>query len=351
VILLSSHFFAIAQAQAKAGNTGAPPPMVTQEVAIFGLVLVGFLFIGIPLMLGIFSIAFAALTSASTEIARGQKVTIRGSYGYAFRHFWRHVGVLFLQTLFAGVIPYFVFGALVVIVSVLAALASSSGTTAVLAPLLVVLLVAGVIALFFVCVLIWLRVSLAFPVSVAENQKAWPSIKRSNLLSKGTRGRIFVMFLLVMVLSIVASMALMIPMDLVIGFLSRKSITESNTPTTFLMAIQVVNLFAGFLVRIFVMPIYTTALVVFYLDQRTRIEGYDIELLMAQAGWSELPAPMATIAETTPGLSYPADAHLPPFPSQPPSREEPMSLPKEPDSESAVPDGFHSQTQAQEPEA
>jgi hypothetical protein len=28
-----------------------------------------------------------------------------------------------------------------------------------------------------------------------------------------------------------------------------------------------------------------------------------------------------------------------------------MSLPKESDSESAVPDGFHSQTQAQEPEA
>jgi len=55
--------------------------------------------------------------------------------------------------------------------------------------------------------------------------------------------------------------------------------------------LQVLNYSVSFLERAFVMPVCAIALLLFYNDQRTRQEGYDIELLMAQAGWQELPPP------------------------------------------------------------
>jgi len=60
-------------------------------------------------------------------------------------------------------------------------------------------------------------------------------------------------------------------------------------PAAFFTMLQFANLAAGFLVRVFVMPVYSTALLLFYFDQRTRMEGYDIEQLMVQAGWGDLP--------------------------------------------------------------
>jgi hypothetical protein len=61
----------------------------------------------------------------------------------------------------------------------------------------------------------------------------------------------------------------------------------------FFIALQVVYLAVSFLVRAFVMPVYVTSLMLFYYDQRIRQEGYDIEALMIQAGWSDLPPPLA----------------------------------------------------------
>ena len=171
----------------------------------------------------------------------------------------------------------------------MAALLAKSGAGNAFAPLFVIAAVVLILALIVVGVMIWIRFSLAFPVSVAEQKKAWPSLQRSGQLTKGSRGRIFVMFLLVWVLSIVASVVLIIPVDIVIALTMRKAFIAGHTPTLYLTLIQVVNLAVGFLVRVFVMPIYVVALVLFYADQRTRIEGYDIEQLMAQAGWTEPP--------------------------------------------------------------
>jgi MFS family permease len=304
VLFFSSQFLSIANAQ----QTGKPAatPDISQQSLLMGLIIMLFLLIGFPLLLGVFAMALAALNRAAAEVLEGRAITIRASYGYAFRHFWRHVGILFQQSLFAGIIPYFVFVAVFLVGAILGALAAKSGTGAVVSPLLAIALILLVIALFVVCVLIWLRLSLAYPVCVVEDINAWSSLKRSNLLSSGTRGRIFVMFLLVGVLTIVVTLMLSMPIDIVIGLFMRKSITSHGLPTMFFMLIQIANLASGFLVRMFVMPIYSTALMLFYNDQRTRMEGYDIEQLMDHAGWSALPpaplifAPAPTTPETAP---------------------------------------------------
>lgn len=312
---------------AKAGSNPSANPAAAGGPAalIIGLVVALVLLVGVPLLLGTFALSLGATNYAVFEANRGVKVTIRAAYGFGFRHFWRHVGILFLQGLLAGVVPYAVFIAIFMVGAILAALLGKSGAATALAPLFAVLVVVLLIAMFVVCVWLWLRFSLAFPASVVEDKTSWPSMQRSGKLSKGTRGRIFVMFLLVGVLTGIISMALLIPMFIVIAVVMRKSLVGPTPPAMFFIALQVVYLAVSFLVRAFVMPVYVTSLMLFYYDQRIRQEGYDIEALMIQAGWSELPPPPqpppavaeASFASTPVAASEPEVANSQPEASTP----------------------------------
>jgi hypothetical protein len=290
VIFLSSRTSAFTL-PGKPGQIGQPPVFSPEAIMTIGSVAFLFFLIGIPLILGVFAMAFSALSFAANQVNRGEPTTIRASYGFAFRNFWRHIGVLFFQSLLAGVVPFGVMTVLTIVGAIIAALVARSGAGDSLTPFFVVLMVLLLIVWIVASALVWLRVSLAYPASVVEDKKAWESITRSNQLSNGTRGRIFVMFLLVYVLTFVVSVALTVPLDLVIAIAMRKSFTGNQLPAMFLTLLQFANLSISFLVRVFVMPIYSTALLLFYFDQRTRIEGYDIEQLMAQAGWPEIPPP------------------------------------------------------------
>jgi len=296
VLFFSQQIFALGQlGQGSKDNTQA----ATEAGMFFGLAFVLFILVGIPLLLVTFAMSLGALNYASFHLNQGEKVTVLESYKYAFSHFWRHVGIIFLQSLLSAVVPYFVFGALIVIGAILFTVVQKTGGANAVAALLAIFFVLLIVAFFVVCVLLWLRFSLAYAASIAENKKAWQSLKRSNQLSRGTRGRIFVMFLLVGIMTFVISLALAIPIDIVIAVVMKSSLTSSHPSPLFLTLIQAANLVAGFLVRIFVSPIYATALLLFYNDQRTRQEGYDIEQLMSRAGWSEFetPAPIDTGAQ------------------------------------------------------
>jgi len=314
VLFFSRQLFSLGQL----GQGGADTTQAATEAgAWIGLAFIFFILIGLPLLLCVFSMALSALNYAAFHLNQSEKVTIRESYKYGFAHFWRHVGILFLQALLSGVVPYFVFGALVLIGGILAALIAKSGAGNSFAPLFAVLLIVLMVALIVVCILLWLRFSLAYATSIGENKKAWDSLKRSNQLSEGTRGRIFVMFILVWLMSIVVTAAFAIPVDIVIAIVMRTSLTSGHPPVMFFTAIQAANLVAGFLVRIFVMPIYAVALLLFYNDQRTRQEGYDIEQLMSRAGWGQFEAPVPTPVGT--GPVYPPEA---PIPHSPGSEEQ-----------------------------
>ena len=277
------------QMPAFAPQPGQPPNL--QATLILFLAMVGFLVIGVPLLLGAYTIGFAALNHAAVQRARGEAATIRNSYAFALRSFWRYLGIFSLQMLFAGVLPG-IAGAMIIGIAAMAggmlAVAGAGPAAGIAVGLLTFLLFTTIVV---VCIWIWLRFCLAFPASIAEGLKAWPSLMRSNQLGKGTRGRIFVMYLLVAVMALVVYYTLTIPVDLVLKFTIYKSTAGIAFLTRPPIGLLVFNLFVSCMERAFVMPISVIALLLFYTDQRVRNEGYDIELLMHQAGWSNLQPP------------------------------------------------------------
>lgn len=120
-----------------------------------------------------------------------------------------------------------------------------------------------------------LRYSLAMPACVVEELTAGQSLKRSIQLSEGSRGRIFVLGLLVYAVRMLLGILLGFPF---VAFTIKHP--GQPIPITLLAIQQVVT----FLISTFIGPIYSTGLTLFYYDQRVRKEGYDIEMMMHAAG-------------------------------------------------------------------
>ena len=145
----------------------------------------------------------------------------------------------------------------------------------ILAPLFLMALVYGV----------WmsLRYSLAVPACVVEEIRPAQAIRRSIELSAGSRGRIFVLGILVyavrMILGILASLPFL-------------AFTFKHPGQPLPLALLAIQQVVVFLVSTFIGPIYATGLTLFYYDQRIRKEGYDIERMMLAAGLT-LPAEKA----------------------------------------------------------
>lgn len=134
---------------------------------------------------------------------------------------------------------------------------------------------------------IWmsLRYSLAVPACVVEDLPAKVAIKRSIQLSQGSRGRIFVLGLLVYAVRMILGLLFGFPLIA----LAVKHPGQS-LPLGWLMVQQI----GAFLSHTLIGPIYSIGLTLFYYDQRIRKEGFDIEWMMQAAGLSshsELPAP------------------------------------------------------------
>jgi hypothetical protein len=78
----------------------------------------------------------------------------------------------------------------------------------------------------------------------------------------------------------------------------------------------ILGLIARLTLQILIQPIPVIALVLFYYDQRVRIEGYDIELMMEEAGLTSLPTMTAPPAkpELTPAPESPLTPSFEPGP-------------------------------------
>jgi hypothetical protein len=289
------------QASQPAGPTFGPAFLaLALAVAVFFI-------LGLPLLTGVSAVTLSALNFAAISSERGESITIRGAFGQTFPRFWRYLGLLCLQMLFAGIIPGVAAAILIFFAGIVAALASRAGgpALAILFGLFMILLVfAAVIISFW----IWIRYCLAFPASAVEEKKAWPSMQRSAQLTKGTRGRIFVMYLLVVIVTIVVYYALTLPIDILLKLTLYKSMAALALITKPPIVLQIVNLVISCLERAFTLPIYAISLVLFYNDQRTRMEGYDIEQLMDHAGWSSLP-PTPLVFAPAPETAHPAYAN------------------------------------------
>lgn len=135
--------------------------------------------------------------------------------------------------------------------------------------------VAGFIALIVPGVLLALMWSLAVPVKVLENKSAMDAMSRSSDLTKGDRGRIFIVWLLFIVLSIGISMLIQLPIEYGAGVGSRAALRGLSAGW------QVASLAAAFISQSLVGPLVTIAFSLIYYDERVRKEAFDLQLMMS----------------------------------------------------------------------
>jgi hypothetical protein len=274
---------------------------------VLGLAVAGLVLVAIPVCLGLTALGSGALSHAASQAFLGERITIRGAYGAAWNRGWRYVGLLSIEILFLAVIPVTAWILIFVVLFVLAALGRravgggfgdfSSGPSAVL-----LIVGTGLVAYFF-----WmlLRICLAFSASVVEQSGAWASLKRANSLSKGTRGRILVLYLLRATLSWIVSLVLTVPIIIVLSL-----VPQLNTPQhQQTMGALMLFLFYGasFASQAFTKPVSGIALMLVYYDQRIRKEAFDIEWMMREAGMETEPVRTAETALQVPA----AEADLP----------------------------------------
>lgn len=139
-----------------------------------------------------------------------------------------------------------------------------------------------------------LRLSLGVPASVVEELPAGRALKRSVELSEGSRGRIFVLGLLVYAVKIIVAIVLSIPVLFLIV----------RHPAQLSLAMQTWQQLASFITETLIGPIYAAGLTLFYYDQRIRKEGFDIEWMMRGAGLeASSSSALPETAETAPTSS------------------------------------------------
>jgi hypothetical protein len=174
-------------------------------------------------------------------------------------------------------------------------------------------------------VIMVLRYSLAIPAAVVEDIKARPAIRRSIELSKGSRGRIFLLMLLI----IAVEMGLLFITQIFFVFAVMAAIKNHGEVPVW---IQISQQIVGFLTNSFIGPIYATGITLFYYDQRIRKEGFDIEWMMEGAGMTAsppyqlLPASVPVSAEPTLEAAQP-DAEAPSGPVEVADPPPPADLP------------------------
>jgi hypothetical protein len=276
VLVFASAFFAFLAWIGSAAKSSSVPALVIAWL-LFAL---GSL-LALPACLGTTALGSAAMSSAAARLFLGETITIREAYKRVWLRGWRYVGLYVLEVLIVAGVPAVVGSVLLIFASIASALlVSQLGATA-------SILLGG--AMFFVIVLLasyalWmmLRLCLAFPAIVVEQTGASNALKRASLLSKGTRGRIFVLYLLCLVLSWVLAIGLAVPAFIALALIP--GLQGPQHSETLGMAMMFVSYGSSFAVQAFTKPIYGIAMTLFYFDQRIRKEGFDIEWMMHRAG-------------------------------------------------------------------
>ncbi len=275
-----------------ASNSGSSNPAAVFLAGIFLVLLTLLILSGLAVA---YALSTAAMNHAAAAIHSGGAVSIRGAYKAAWPRGWRSIGLYLLQGFITWGIPIAACFVLLALLPFTMAFAGAGSGASVFFGFLFFLLFVAV-AVYLVLAVI--RLSLAFPACIVEQRGVWDSIKRGNSLSAGTRGRVFLLYLLVWVLDRILSMAIIFPTTIILTLLpGMKNPDQQQTLGTIFILVVYGSAFA---VQAFTKPVTGIALMLFYYDQRIRKEGYDIEWLMHQAG---LVVPVAPQPEATPWIA------------------------------------------------
>lgn len=148
----------------------------------------------------------------------------------------------------------------------------------------------GFIFLIVPGIILALMWALTIPVAVLEDKGLRDATSRSAELTKGARGRIFVVYFLFVILTYIAYMLWEIPILAMIGVFAQGQRPMTALPVWSQVAIPV----GSFLSQCLVGPLLTIALSLVYYDQRVKKEAFDLQLMMssldATQGGTTIPA-------------------------------------------------------------
>jgi len=143
------------------------------------------------------------------------------------------------------------------------------------------LLVPGIILL-----IMW---SLAVPALVLENKGVLDSMSRSSDLTQGSRWRIFVIWLLFIVLGVGVGLLLRWPVETAAGVSSMFALQRKGPGW------QAALLVSAFISECLVGPLVTIAFSLVYYDQRVRKEAFDLQLMMMTIDTAPMPPSPAQV--------------------------------------------------------
>lgn len=232
-------------------------------------------------------IAVAANNRAVAWVSLGEPATIRGAYRNILPQTGRYLWLMTLMSLVLWTPFVVVYGAymgllffyarpkgLLHVQTVTAGGVAANHQAMKVFGFATVAFVLLLVAAVAYAILMGLRYALAIAAAVVEDLKVRQALRRSVQLSKGSRGRIFVLGLLVMAIQL-GLVTISQLFFLIMAFRQHGELSAG---------VRVAQQIIAFATNSFIGPMYATGLTLFYYDQRIRKEGYDIERMMEAAG-------------------------------------------------------------------
>ena len=256
-------------------------------------------------------LAVAANNRAVSWVHLGQRASIRKAYASVLPRLGRFLWLMTIVTFVLWTPLAVCYGGFIATLLRFKPLVKPGGAqanpqAAVLFGLLALVFFVVAIAAVVYAVLMGLRYALAIPACVVEEIKARAALRRSIDLSRGSRGRIFVLALLIVAIQL-ALVGITQALFIAMAFKNHLVL-----PVWARVAQQIV----AFLTNSFIGPVYATGLTLFYYDQRVRKEGFDIEWMMQAAGLAATAAPAEAAAPAESALTQAGSAE-PQIPGEP----------------------------------
>jgi membrane-anchored glycerophosphoryl diester phosphodiesterase (GDPDase) len=269
MIPITALFFAIAFVPVIAHPQSPPNPG-----AVFGLMVPAIL-VTMLLSLVVFALYLAASIHAASQAHLGLKITFGEAYAVAWKRCGRYLWLMFLGYLIACA-PILV--AELVIAVPMGLLSMNKATPPPVFFLMIPLVMLLFIGAIVYGVIMAMRLSLAFPASIAEDLTAWAAIRRSGQLTQGAKGRIFLVFLVIYALAYAAEMVvgIVLMVVLMVGALIVAALHIQLASVVGVIGAGVAAVFLlGFLFlwMALIWSAFSTAFAVIYHDQRLRIDG------------------------------------------------------------------------------
>jgi len=222
-------------------------------------------------------VASGATVYAVSQVHFGSPVTIVGSYAGIRSLAWRIIGASILITVMIGIVLFVAYLVMIIPTVMATAFMKGSGGAGVIVACGIGLLsfAAGAGATIFVAC----KFSLAVPACVVEKLGVIACLQRSWFLSQKAVWRIFLIYLLALVLTITLTLALSSPNYIAV---------LRGAPS---LPFEIWGIVASFLASAIAEPIGAIAISLVYYDQRVRKEAFDLQLMMQAMGEPTAPPP------------------------------------------------------------